>query len=204
MAIKIVRICSAGILLGMPCAVSSAQELPPPGELVQRQADNPLRWIIEAGKLKGRAKPAAETDASARAGGDKPAPHAAQPKAPLRTKEAAARVPTVPSAAASGPAAEPEARVAALAEPAPPATLELVSDGAMVLPDAIYEQLRTDAELELQFTVNPDGSVSDVSVQASNNPNVDAAVLTAVRGWRFKPIAQAQLHSVQLVFHPRK
>ena len=204
MAIKIVRVCSAGILLGMPCAVSWSQDLPPPGEQVQRQADNPLRWIIEAGKLKGRTKPATETDASARAGGDKPALHAAQSKAPLRSKEAAVRVPTVPSVAASGPAAEPEARVAALAEPPPPATLELMSDAAIVLPDEIHEQLRADAELEVQFTVNPDGSVSDVSVQASNNPNVDAAALAGVRGWRFKPIAQAQVHSVQLVFHPRE
>ena len=180
-----------------------AQDLPPPAERVQRQADNPLRWIIEAGKLKGRSKPA-EPEAAARASGDKPASHTAQAKAPLRTKEAAARVPTVPSVAASSPAAEPETRVAALAEPPPPAALEPVSDGAMVLPDSIYDQLRTDAEVELQFTVNPDGSVSDVSVQASNNPDVDAVALAGVRGWRFKPIAQAQVHSVQLVFHPRQ
>ena len=199
MGIKIVRRCCAGILLGLPGAMPWAQDLPPPAERVQRQADNPLRWIIEAGKLKSRSKLAAEPEAAARASGDKPAPRSTAAKAPVRAKEAVA---------ASSPAADAGTRLAGLDEgpspPPPPTALELVSDGEMVLPDAIYDQLRADAEVEIQFTVNADGSVSDASVRASNNPNVDAVALAGVRGWRFKPIAQAQVHSVQLVFHPRQ
>ena len=199
MGIRIVRLCCAGILLGLPCALAWAQELPPPAERVQRQADNPLRWIIEAGKLKARPKLAAEPEAAVRASVDKPAPRSAPAKLPVRAKEAVA---------ASSPAAAAETRLAVRedAPPPPPTALELMSDGGMVLPDSIHDQLRSDAEVELQFTVNADGSVSDVSVRASNNPSVDAAALTGVRGWRFKPIAQAQaqVHSVQLVFHPRE
>jgi TonB family protein len=206
MGIKIMRRCCAGLLLGLPCALLWAQDLPPPAERVQRQAESPLRWIIEAGKLKGRIKPAAETDAAVRASGDKPAARTAQAKLAVRSKEtASSRAANAPAASASSAAADAATRVAAAeaAPPSPPEALELVSDGAMVLPEAISKELRTDAEVELQFTVNADGSVSDVSVQSSNNPNVDLAAVKAVRGWRFKPIAQAQVHSVQLVFHPR-
>ena len=207
MGFKIVCRCCAGLLLGLLCAMPWAQDLlPPPAERVQRQADNPLRWIIEAGKLKGRSKPAAEPDAAARASGDKPAPRSAQARTTAHPKEAVvASTAAAPAAAASTPTAGAASREAARDEapPPPPAALELVSEETLVLPEPIYAGLREVAELELQFTVNPDGSVSDVSVQSSNNPSVDPTALEAVRGWRFKPIAQAQVHSVQLVFHPR-
>jgi periplasmic protein TonB len=203
MGIKIVRRCCAGILLGLPCATPWAQDLlPPPAERVQRQADNPLRWIIEAGKLKGRPKLNPEPEAAARASGDKPAPRSGQAKTTAHAKEAVvASAAPARAAAASNPAAAPTVRDEAPLPP--PAALELVSDHALVLPELVYAGLRQVAELEVQFTVNPDGSVSDVSVQSSNNPSVEPTALEAVRAWRFKPIAQAQVHSVQLVFHPR-
>ena len=205
MGSKIVRRGCAGILLGLLWAMSWAQDLlPPPAERVQRQADNPLRWIIEAGKLKSRPKPVAEPEAAARASGDKPAPRNAQAKAPAHPKEAVVASAAV-ATAASNPTAGPASREAGRDEapPPPPAALQLVSEESWVLPGSIYAGLREVAELQLQFTVNPDGSVSEVSVQASNNPTVDPSALATVRGWRFKPIAQAQVHSVQLVFHPR-
>jgi TonB family protein len=53
---------------------------------------------------------------------------------------------------------------------------------------------------DLVFKVNPDGSVADLNVQASNSAVLDAIVLDAVRQWRYKPIAQARTHRVQFVF----
>jgi TonB family protein len=111
----------------------------------------------------------------------------------------------VPAAAPTTPAAASVlVAQAAAAAPPPPDELELLSGGKAVLPDEVWQQLSTDAELVLEFTVNVDGSVSDVSVQSSTHKLLDAIAIESLQGWRFKPIRQAQVHGVQLVFHPRE
>ena len=201
----------AGLLAGHV----SAQDLPAPAARIQRQAENPLRWILEAGKLKARAK--APAIAAAR-----PAP----PKSPLRTaavmpaRTAATPVapvaPVVPAAAVAPSPARPEV---APAEPpsaasAPnadtpavataPESLELVDGDEPVLPEAIDAELQDAAVLELAVVVMADGAVGAVSVVSSSHPVVNEHAVAAVRGWRFKPIAQSQMRIVELVFHPRR
>jgi TonB family protein len=197
---KFGRLYCVSILIGLPAVAAWAQDLPAPAEHVQRQADNPLRWIVEAGKIKGRGaaeKPVARGSA---AGKSSPRPAAA-----------ASSAAAVPAAALATPtptiATEMVAQAAGAAAPPPPPSrpdeLELVSGGKAELPDELWQQLRTDAELVLEFTVNADGSVSGVSVQSSTHNFLDAIAIESLQGWRFKPIRQAQVHGVQLVFHPR-
>jgi TonB family protein len=143
---------------------------------------------------------------AAAAAAAKPAPRT-KDTTPARAVAAAASSPAA-SAASAPPVAAPAAEIVARADvdrPAPPepAALELVAGAESTLPEAMLQQLREAAELELEFTVTADGSVADVSVLSSNNQAVDPFALDLVRTWRFKPIAQAQMHSVQLVFRPR-
>lgn len=241
----------AGCLgLGMFCAAASGQE----GEgatRAQRDADNPLRMIIEAGKLKPRAK-TEEPDAVPKPSGEgKPAvakaapapsvgtlpdilvpnlvpvsgglPAAVEavafvPPAPYdadnyfgvappvaggglapasRPSRAATAVPTAPSNAAETPA--PELAPAAAAR-APRAALQLVDYVAPAIDDRTRRRLRTDGEVVLDFTVNADGSVSNLAVRSASDRALEPAALDAVSRWRYQPIASAQAHGVQLVF----
>ena len=109
-------------------------------------------------------------------------------------------VPSAPPAVSDDPA-----RVAlAVATPVPAqqplAALELLNAVQPELPERILSRMRRDGEVTLVFKVNPDGSVADLNVQASNSAVLDAIVLDAVRQWRYKPIAQARTHRVQFVF----
>lgn len=123
---------------------------------------------------------------------DGSAPETPQPEA------AAAPGPAAVAAAVPGPAA-----VAAAAEtPAarPPGVLELLSAVQPEVPERILGRMRRDGEVLVAFKVNPDGTVSDPNVESSNNAALDDIALEAVRQWRYKPIAQARIHRVQLVF----
>ena len=52
----------------------------------------------------------------------------------------------------------------------------------------------------LDFTVNADGSVSNLAVRSASDRALEPAALDAVSRWRYQPIASAQAHGVQLVF----
>jgi protein TonB len=108
-----------------------------------------------------------------------------------------------PAAVAATPQPEPARvalAVAPLAPATPPVALELVSSVEPVLPDRVRRRMRRDGEVTLAFKVNPDGSVADLNVQASSDSALDAIALDAVRQWRYKPIAEARTHRLQLVF----
>lgn len=226
--------------LGMLCTTAAAQE----GEgaaRAQRDADNPLRMIIEAGKLRPRAKadepepapkPAAKTVPPPQVGTlpDVLVPSlvplsagvsatvetvAYVPPAPydpdnyfgvapplLRGAAAAARTASSPAAvaAATAPVGAPAVSPADALPRAPRATLQLVDYVAPAIDDRVRRKLRGDGEVVLDFTVNPDGSVSGVAVRSATDRALEPAALEAVGKWRYLPIAAAQSHGVQLVF----
>jgi TonB family protein len=241
----------AGCLgLGMLCAAASAQD----GEgatRAQRDADNPLRMIIEAGKLRPRVKsdesdaaskpPAEVKQAAAKA---VPAPQvgtlpdvlvpnlvplSAGMPTPLETVVFVPPAPYdadnyfgVAPPAAGGPrmASPPSPSVASLSmaqspavaslsiAPAPAiaserparATLQLVDYVQPAIDDRTRRRLSADAEVVVDFTVNPDGSVSDLAVRSASDRALEQAAILAVSKWRYQPIASAQAHGVQLVF----
>jgi TonB family protein len=224
----------AGCLgLGILCASAGAQDGDGTAR-VQRDAGNPLRMILEAGKLKPRAK-ADETDAPSKAGAEaKPVSPKAPPPpqvgvlpgilvpdlAPLSdgipaALETVAFVPPAPydpdnyfgvAPPAAGGATIASRSSPAVAQPAtvpaqaPRATLQLVDYVAPAIDERTRRKLKTDGEVVLAFTVNPDGSVSDLSVSSASDRALEPAALDAVSKWRYQPIASAQAHGVQLVF----
>jgi len=73
---------------------------------------------------------------------------------------------------------------------------------------AVAEQLGRSGTVEMQFTVGPDGSVSDIKVtHAEPQGMFDSAAIAAVRSWRYQPLQRdghpvAQRISVRLNFKP--
>jgi len=202
-------------VLGMAFVDAMSQDLPPPAERIVRQADSPVRWIVEAGKLKSRAK-AAEAPAPTRVATSKPAVKAAAARPAERPVAAA---PASPAAPAPPAVATPQAVVAvAVAKPAsapveppvaeqpaaPPVELELLEAVEPVLPDDIDAALETDAVLNLAILVLTDGSVGEVTALTSTHPAVDEYAIAAVQQWRFKPVSQPLVHHVELVVHRRR
>ena len=249
------KACHLGLVCAMlgtlPCA-ASAQDADPQAR-AKREADNPLRMIIEAGNLKAKpkaktaetetaakvpAEKAAEKPVAVRPVASKPVPIAvvanapSRPEADVKQVEAVAKPVEEPALAAVGVAAtsgspaaeplpppavaapaaaapqEPVAQVQlALSQPTPVAasraqraTLELANFVEPALTERARRRLRSDGEVQLDFMVNADGSVADVVVRTSNDTSLDPVAVDAVRQWRYKPIAQAQAHGVQLVF----
>lgn len=208
----------------------------------EREASNPLRMIIEAAKIKPKAKapeapkpaarPAVEAAAAPAASETRPAvqavpvasaaPQAASaPPAPAvqpavqPAVETAAAAESPPSPAPS-PAGPPESAVATVEVTATPrsdslaealqaaaepelAALKLANVVEPEMPRRLIGKVRGEVQVHVAFTVQSDGRVADATVRRSSHPTMDAAVLEAVRQWRYEPIAAARAHEVQLV-----
>ncbi len=199
---------------------------------VAREADNPMRVIIEASKLKTRSKadgngrdvPAAADKRAARE--PKATPSAALAKLPaavVTTPQAASQpapstTPATSAVTATAASAPPPQEVAKAAEAAPVAPvgftppkpqpkpqplpvlpLKLVQLVEPSLSSMVVRRMRTDMEVVVGFTVNADGTVSDVAVRSSPMKALDDAVVEAVSQWRYEPIGEARTHAVQLV-----
>jgi TonB family protein len=195
----------------------------------QRDADNPLRIIIEASKIKSRAKveeapvtkpaavrPALVVDRTPRAAVADGAVLVRKAEAAERTDMAtvAANPLTipVPSTTAAPDEARPVSAIAATAAErlplplpppvipvAPPAALRLAQMIEPVTPRALIGKLRGDVEVTVGFMVQADGSVADAAIRSTTHRQMDSAVLQAVRQWRYEPIGETRSHAVQLV-----
>ena len=103
----------------------------------------------------------------------------------------------------------PERELAAIAPspavkvPPPPAEtvapLQVTTMVEPVVPRRLLDRVRGEIEVVVAFTVNPDGSVANPSVQSSSNRLINATVLEAVAQWRYAPVAAPREHAVQLV-----
>lgn len=230
-------LCSAGVLAALAQTTLPPRD-PEAATRAAREADNPMRVIIEASKLKQRIKP--EGDGFEPAPSEKRVPRAAKPasaaapvaKGPVPSAvEAAKPVPPLPAAtaptlvekatppamasAASAPpvpvlAKAAESMPTALGTPAPvlplPKTpvlpampLKLAQLVEPSLSSAVMRRMSNDVEVVVGFTVNADGTVSDVAVRSSPLKALEAAVVEAVSQWRYEPIREARAHAVQLV-----
>lgn len=230
------------LLLTLAAPLASAQD--DAARRVEREASNPMRMIIEAAKIKPKAKapeaarpaeaprPAARPAAEASAAAAEPRPTAAVAPAAPATPVAASATPVAapqmaPAATSESPvpttvpppAGPPESAVAtveatatprsdslaeaaqAAAEPEP-AALKLASVVEPEVPRRLIGKVRGEVQVHVAFTVQADGRVADAAVRRSSHPTLDAAVLDAVRQWRYEPIAAARPHEVQLVLRP--
>lgn len=122
-----------------------------------------------------------------------------------RQAEQAASAPAQPRPAAPQPDQQQTAAAPAAPAPAPaaaPITLRPISTPAPSYPP---EALRAGeaGEVVVEFTVNPDGSVSNARVVRASPPRTfDRAALSAVRRWRFQPVAEATTTRRTIGFTP--
>ena len=77
--------------------------------------------------------------------------------------------------------------------------LKLLSRVEPEMPRQLQANIRTGLVL-VRFTVQPDGRVAAPEVVQTTNQRMSAAALEAVLQWRFAPISQARLATVEVGF----
>jgi TonB family protein len=207
-----------------PAAAASA-----PNSRAQRDADKVFRMILMHADKPRRVSrddkapvPAAATVTGRSAQSSRPTNEpAVAPTEPV--KAAATTLPAVSPASAPSPAppdnvpvAGPRAVVdtALLTTPAPapmtapapaaPAApknvkLELIASEDPAFPSRLVRSLGS-GSVVVQFDVLPDGTVSQPEVLRSSHRGLNAAAITAVSAWRFKPISETAPGVVELKF----
>lgn len=223
---------SAGAQTPAPAAAASAPT-PPNAEAMERarrDAANPMRVILEAGRLRRRVEAPAAPAAPAPAATVQPRRDTTRslaadaPRAePVTTALPAAAVPAEPPVAAPAvPAAPvltltppPEVQPAeAEVLPAPPAPVSLPAfipapDLAPptllqmvepVIPPQVISRTGALREVTADLTLQPDGTVSAVALAGSTPRAVQRYLTQALSQWRFAPLAATRVHRVQLVF----
>lgn len=171
------------IASGLAASLAVAQE---PARRVEREASNPMRLIIEAAKIKPKPK-TAEAAASAPPRVARPAP------TPAPSGEVALEV---------LPSEPPRSSVATVDVEIELTPLKIQDRVEPVIPRELRALIDGEVQVLVAFTVRPDGRVAEAVVQRSSHPEVNAAVLDAVRQWRYQPIAAATPHEVELVLRP--
>jgi protein TonB len=177
---------------------------------VEREANNPLRMIIEASKIKPKAKPAETARPPERAAPAVPPRPLASASAPAESTRVEVPSDKVESAVATVEVDGQSARSVALpavpvAEPVPAAPLAPLQIADVVeprLPPSLIGKLRGEILVVVGFTVRADGTVAEPVIRSTSHPQTDEAVLEAVRQWRYQPIAAPRAHEVQLVLRP--
>lgn len=216
----------AGAQTAAPAAAASAPSAlnAEAMERARRDAANPMRVILEAGRLRRRAEtpvpplpavpaatvqPRRDTTRSLAADAVR-----AEPPAVAEPAEAGATtlLPTAPALTLAPP---PEVRPAsAEVLPAPPAPVSLPAfipapDLAPptllqmvepVIPPQVISRTGALREVTADLTLQPDGTVSAVVLAVSTPRAVQRYLTQALSQWRFAPLAAARVHRVQLVF----
>lgn len=176
-----------------------------PAERAQRDADKVFQWIrIQADKPAQRPPVAAKVTVPTA-----PPPSPAMAKAvaavesPAVSTEAAAPSEATLVAAARlvtrTMASLPFAPVAAAPEPELMLPLKLLSKVDPDMPRQLPAHIRSGSVL-VRFTVQPDGSVASPEVVQTTNQRMSASALEAVLQWRFAPVSQARIATVEVGF----
>ena len=213
---------------GASTASSSASALTPE-ERAKREGDQVFRWIlIHSDKPRKAAAPKDEKPAPV-VTRVKPPVRAAEPVVEATAGAVPAAVPerpvppiatiAVPEAApppVSSPAPEPvavsKAESTAAVTAVPPASLAAAVDADVTeslkpvsqeepkFPVNLVRTLRT-GQVQVKFTVLPDGSVAEPAVVSTSNARLNPSALAAVAQWRFEPVRKPQQGVVELGFN---
>lgn len=184
-----------------PAPTAAAPASPPPAALqtpVQRRA--PARPTL------AQTPPAASTETPppavpASALAQAPAPQAASSE-PTALAATPASTPAQTVALATPASPRPTAAPAPAPEPEPEELqpLQLVYRVEPTMP-RLPPQLQRDGMAQVQFTVQPDGHVSQAQVIKASHSRYGTAAVDAVRLWRFSPIAHAREAAVEIRFN---
>lgn len=203
-------------------AVYAQSPSPAPSERVQREADNPMRRILEAARIVRRvgepesAQAAAalrrNPTAAARAAVANATPLDAAPAATFALADpaplpatSAQLTPAAHRVVFDDPALAGIAKLASLPQPAAPqrTAVRLVSMVPPDIPTAVQRRVGLLSELTVVLTIDRDGSVLDVSVPQAALRAVEPYITEALRQWRFEPLDAPVRHQMQLVFADR-
>ena len=167
--------------------------------------------------VKPPARTAARTDDPAPAASAVAVAAPAASAAPARATVAAAAAAAKPATAAAvapvvtAASAAVKLATASLTTPAVPAAAAVVEDDAPEslkplsqtepkFPINLIRSLRT-GQVQVKFTVLPDGSVGETEVLSSSHPRLNPSALAAVAQWRFAPLRKPQHGVVDLGFN---
>ncbi|HSR65196.1 MAG TPA: energy transducer TonB, partial [Xanthomonadaceae bacterium] len=101
------------------------------------------------------------------------------------------------AAQASAPASQPSAPATAAST-----DLRAISTPAPKYPPEAFRE-GTAGEVQVEFTVAPDGSVSNARVVRANPPRVfDREAIAAVKRWRFQPVGAPVTTRRTISFNP--
>ena len=114
--------------------------------------------------------------------------------------EIAAAPDAVRLATAGMTAPVPSAAPAAAIGDDAPESLKALSQTEPKFPISLIRSLRT-GQVQVKFTVLPDGSVAEPEVLSSSNPRLNPPALAAVAQWRFAPLRKPQHGVVDLGFN---
>ncbi|PZP30982.1 MAG: hypothetical protein DI603_13705 [Roseateles depolymerans] len=122
---------------------------------------------------------------------------AAGPAASVPEPPSTATPRPVDASAHTSPTPAPQPEPSPTLEPEVPLQLRQKVDPVM---PRLPAQLQRDGYAQVQFTVQPDGSVSQALVLKTNHPRFGAAAVEAVRQWRFGPIPRTREAAVEIRF----
>lgn len=200
-----------------------------PGERAKRDAEKVFQWIRIHSDKPRKAAPTSsggERPAAPVAAAVQPAPVRASRAAAKAADKGITETVQSPAAdklaaekagstTAPGPALQPEPVTAAMAAPrdaaapvadaAPPVVEEDMPLVALVKPEPefspnLMRQLRK-GMVQVSFTVQPDGSVTQARAVSSTHPRLVQTALSTVSQWRFRPPRHAQQAVVDLGFN---
>lgn len=212
--------CALGGVVGLAILVSAAHAQLVPStsaasapatdamERAQRQADNVMRWIrVHADKPRAApAKPvpvptAPKATAIAAPVSEQLKPVAVaspEPLAPAPTATLAVPVPPVEQAVPASKEPDPE--------PEPPeeeeAPLKAIALEQPTIPSNVLLILNAPSKIMVQFTVETNGSVSDIKVISSGRSQLNKPTIAAISKWRFEPIKVPRVQRVEFTFAP--
>jgi len=196
-------------------------------ERASREGDKVFQWIrMHADKPRKaaaaeKAPVAAATPAAPVKVAAKPAPKPADSSATETSQHASKAAPQqqqVAAAAAKPPVSSeppPSQAAAALTDASAPVAstaaspqVEIEEDLSLVpvaraepeFPGALMRQLRKGL-VQVAFTVQPDGSVSEAHAVTSSHPRLAPSAIASVSQWKFKPVHHAQQAVVDLGFN---
>jgi TonB family protein len=229
LALTLPAIAGALMVLAQPAHAQSDAPKADGLERAQKAADAVFHWIkLNGDKCASRTPPPPPPPAPAPAPARKPAAVAAAPKpapapapAPAPTSAPAA----APVAAAARPEPEPERTPVLLATAAPtpaPAAPLAAAARAVEPPPAPVEEAEVPLQLlvkvnptiprqlqqqsfrhgvaQVQFTVAPDGSVSQAHAVKASHSRLGSAAVEAIKQWRFAPIPKARDAAIEVAF----
>lgn len=206
-------------------AVSTPAAEMTPNERAQRDADKVFKWILIHSDKPRRANSTREEKPAAASARVKPAARVAEPAPAVVAAPALAETTTAPAPALAEspptvaipavqetppPQAAPSAAIeiarapVTLTQPVPVVDdrdepLRLLQRTEPKFPSGLLRTLGK-GDVQVGFTVLPDGSVTAPAVLKTSDARLRPAALAAVAQWRFEPLRKAQSGVVDLVF----